>query len=83
MTFVREFCELYLGFKSALYYYDTLITEIYFYKTGDTIFNFPVLANDKIYKIKLLAPSNDKQIEFNFFDGKIIQDTYEEKNLGK
>lgn len=70
-------------FRSALYYYDTLITEIFFYKTGDTILNFPILSNDKIYKIKLLAPSKDKQIEFDFFDGKIIQDTYEEKNLVK
>jgi hypothetical protein len=70
-------------FRTALYYYDTLITEIFLYNTGDTILNFPTLSNDKIYKIKLLSPSKDKQIEFDFFDGKIIQDTYQETKMVK
>ncbi len=68
-------------FRSALYYYDTLLTDIYFYKTGDTILNFPSLASDSVYRLKILSKLEDKEIEFDFYDGKIIQGTYREKNI--
>jgi hypothetical protein len=70
-------------FRSALYYYDTLITEIYFYKTGDTILNFPKLTDDGFHRLKLLDNSSSKEIEFEFFDGKIVQGTYSEKSYSK
>lgn len=68
-------------FRSALYFYDTLLTDIYFYKTGDTIANFPVLDNNKVHRLKLLNKAKTKEIEFDFFDGKIIQGTYQEKSV--
>ncbi|NBP67311.1 MAG: hypothetical protein EBU52_01065 [Cytophagia bacterium] len=68
-------------FRSALYFYDTLLTDIYFYKTGDTISNFPVLDNNKVHRLKLLNKTRTKEIEFDFFDGKIIQGTYQEKSV--
>lgn len=65
-------------FRSALYFYDTLITEVYFYKTGDTIPNFPVIKDDNIHKIRILNKDKTKQIEFDLYDGKIIKGTYKE-----
>ena len=68
-------------FRSALYYYDTLVTDIYFYKTGDTIYNFPELSSAKVHRLKLLNKTKDKEIEFDYFDGKVIQATYKEKSI--
>lgn len=65
-------------FRSALYYYDTLVREVYFFKDGDTIKNFPSVDHHKVYQIKLPQPHKKRTIEFYFFDGKIIQDTYRE-----
>ncbi|MBX2965806.1 MAG: hypothetical protein KF845_06650 [Cyclobacteriaceae bacterium] len=65
-------------FRSALYYYDTLIREVYFYKDGDTIKNFPVTDYQKVYQVKLQRPDKKTTIEFYFYDGKIIQYTYHE-----
>jgi hypothetical protein len=65
-------------FRSALYYYDTLVREVYFFKDGDTIKNFPAVDHHKVYQIKLAQPDKKRTIEFYFFDGKIIQDTYRE-----
>jgi hypothetical protein len=65
-------------FRSALYYYDTLIREVYFFKDGDTIKNFPVVDHHKVYQIKLPRPNKKRTVEFYFFDGKIIQETYRE-----
>lgn len=65
-------------FRSALYYYDTLVREVYFFKDGDTIKNFPRVDNHKVYQIKLPRPNKKRTVEFYFFDGKIIQETYRE-----
>jgi hypothetical protein len=65
-------------FRSALYFYDSLITEVYLYKTGDTIQNFPIIKDDNIHKIRILNKDKTKQIEFDFYDGKIIKGTYKE-----
>lgn len=66
-------------FRSALYYYDTLVTDIYFYKSGDTIKNFPARYDQKAHRITLHDKTRGKKIEFDFYDGKIIQGTYKEK----
>jgi hypothetical protein len=68
-------------FRSALYFYDSLITEVYFYKTGDTIPNFPKIKDDDIHRIKVLSKDKTKQIEFDFYDGKIIKGTYKELEI--
>jgi hypothetical protein len=68
-------------FRSALYYYDSLITEVYFYKTGDTIPDFPVIRDDNIHKISLLTKDKSKRIEFEFYDGKILKGTYKESEV--
>lgn len=65
-------------FRSALYYYDTLVREVYFFKDGDTIKNFPIVDHHKVYQIKLPRPNKKRTVEFYFFDGKIIQETYRE-----
>lgn len=70
-------------FRSALYYYDTLINEVYFYKTGDTIANFPKIPHNHIYKLKLPVPSRNLEIEFDVYDGKILQGSYQEHVLLK
>jgi len=66
-------------FRSALYYYDTLVTDFYFYKSGDTIKNFPARYDKEAHRITLLDKKRRKKIEFDFYDGKIIQGTYKEK----
>lgn len=70
-------------FRSALYHYDTLITDIYLYKTGDTILSFPALIDGKVHSLKLLDKAKSREIEFDFFDGKIIQGTYKERSVDK
>lgn len=63
-------------FRSAAYFYDTLVVEVYFYKNGDTIKRFPTITDDKVYHIKLPLPDSSKIAEFDFYDGKIVQDSY-------
>lgn len=70
-------------FRSALYYYDTLVREVYFYKNGDTIKNFPVIADTVLAHVTLRNPTFKKKIEFDFFDGKIVAGTYIESSLTK
>lgn len=65
-------------FRSALYYYDTLVTEVYFFKNGDTIKNFPLIADSEAHHIKAVNKSNSTEIQFDFYDGKIIHNTYRE-----
>lgn len=65
-------------FRSALYYYDTLIVDIYFYKSGDTIKNFPVITDDQIHHVTFFNEKSAKKIELDFYDGKIIKDSYKE-----
>lgn len=65
-------------FRSAIYFYDSLVTEVYFYRTGDTIQNFPSVNGGQVQQIRLTDKSGNKTIEFDFYDGKIIQGTYKE-----
>ena len=66
-------------FRSALYYYDTLITEYYFFKSGDTIINFPAIDPERIYKINLIHTKTKKSIELKVLDYKILIDSYIER----
>jgi hypothetical protein len=65
-------------FRSALYYRDTLVTELYLFKSGDTIKNFPMLTDKLVHRIKVQDPKKKATVEFDFYDGKIIPDTYKE-----
>ncbi|UII20901.1 hypothetical protein [Fulvivirga ligni] len=67
-------------FRSALYYYDSLIIDMYFFKNGDTIKNFPKVPFDKVYHIEI-PQSDSMKIAFDYLDGKIIYDSYTEKKL--
>jgi hypothetical protein len=68
-------------FRSALYYYDTLVTDIYFYKSGDTIKNFPEITDTQVHHITLFNKGHTKKIEFDYYDGKLIKDTYKETRV--
>lgn len=68
-------------FRSALYYYDTLITEVYFHKNGDTIKNFSPARDGNVRHITVSHQSLKKRIEFDYYDGKIIGGTYQEKSI--
>lgn len=70
-------------FRSALYYYDTLVREVYFYKNGDTIKNFPVIADTVLGHVTLRSIKYNKKFEFDLIDGKIIAGTYTESLLNK
>jgi antitoxin component YwqK of YwqJK toxin-antitoxin module len=70
-------------FRSALYYYDTLVNDIYFYKSGDTIRNFPAVYDQEVHRITLHDNTGRKKIEFDLYDGKIIQGTYMEHAVDK
>ena len=68
-------------FRSALYFNDTIVVDFYFFKSGDTIKNFPMITDQKVHSIKFSDIINSRAIEFDFYDGKIIQGTYKEKAL--
>jgi hypothetical protein len=77
----ESFYETGEQFRSALYYYDTLVREVYFYKTGDTIKGFPVVPDTVVAHITLRYAKRHKKIEFDFIDGKIVGATYQETQL--
>ncbi len=68
-------------FRSALYYRDTLVTELYLFKSGDTIRNFPKLIDDRLHHVKVKDPRRRIRVEFDFYDGKVISGTYKEYKL--
>lgn len=68
-------------FRSALYFYDTLVKDLYFFKSGDTIKHFPTFNDTVVYRVSLVDSTRQLKVEFDFFDGKIIQDTYKELKL--
>jgi antitoxin component YwqK of YwqJK toxin-antitoxin module len=68
-------------FRSALYYYDTLITEVYLFKSGDTIKNFPVIQDLKIHHIQATNERLKLHVEFDIYDGKVIKGSYREQKI--
>ena len=65
-------------FRSATYLHGSLVSETYFFKTGEQIADFPLITDDKIHHIELLDPNRSVDIEFDFYDGKILGKTYSE-----
>lgn len=70
-------------FRSALYYYDTLIVDYYFYKWGDTIKNFPIIPDTITNHITLTVPEKSIIVEFDLYDGKTVMGTYKESRIKK
>lgn len=68
-------------FRTADYYYDTLLRENYFQRNGDTIRRFPKIHMDIPQHVELTLPDKVTRISFDFFDGKIIGGTYQETLL--
>ncbi len=64
-------------FRSALYYYDSLVNELYFFKNGDTIKNFPTIRDGNVHHLKFPDRVAGYNVAFDFYEGKIIQGTYE------
>jgi hypothetical protein len=54
---------------------------VYFFKSGDTIKNFPAIVTKEVYHIKVVNPRNKMNVEFDFYDGKIIPDSYREHQV--
>jgi hypothetical protein len=77
----QSFYESGEPFRIATYFNDTLLTEVYFLKSGDTIRNMPVADTINIYHFEKII--ENKQIDFSLFDGKIIGGSYKEKILRK
>jgi hypothetical protein len=65
-------------FRSALYYYDTLVREVYRYRNGDTIHHFPRVTMDQVYHVTIPVEGEHPGLRFDFFDGKILLGTYRE-----
>lgn len=65
-------------FRSALYYYDTLVREVYLYRNGDTIHHFPRVTMDQVYHVTIPVDGEHPGLRFDFFDGKILLGTYRE-----
>lgn len=59
-------------FRSALYYYDTLVVEYYFYKNGDTIKNYPKVNPDRVSKITLSQKNSAQKIVLRVLDYKVL-----------
>ena len=68
-------------FRSAAYFYDTLIVDYYFFKSGDTIKGFPKLFDGQVHRLFFKTPDNKSNISFDYWDGKIIPGSYQEYNL--
>ena len=65
-------------FRSALYDKDTLIIDLYFYKSGDTIRNFPKLKS--LNKAKHIELTKDSlRVSFDYFEGKVLPNSYKEE----
>ncbi|MEM1406428.1 MAG: hypothetical protein AAGG59_06615 [Bacteroidota bacterium] len=68
-------------FRSATYFYDTLVVDYHFFKNGDTIRNFPRITDNKVHHLAFRTEDNSTTISFDYWDGKIIPGTYQEYNL--
>ncbi len=64
-------------FRTATYYHDTLLVEMYFLKTGDTTRGFPN-ADSSVRHISIRDSNTNKLISFDLIDGKIVEKSYTE-----
>ncbi len=65
-------------FSSTLYFYDTLVTSVYLFKSGDTIPDFPVFSDNKVHHLAFRTTDDSKIISYDYWDGKIIPGSYGE-----
>ena len=70
-------------FRKAIYYQDTLLTETYFYKNGTLIEYFPLVEENKVFKIRLTNIAKDTLILFDVYNNKIIEKTYFQFSINK
>ncbi|MTI41269.1 hypothetical protein [Fulvivirga lutimaris] len=63
-------------FRSAVYWKDTLINEVYFYPNGDTLKNFTSTYTDSVNYVRLIDRKNNKIYSFYFSDGQILPTGY-------
>lgn len=77
----ESFYESGAQFRSALYFEGDLIREVYYFRSGAEIPNFPQLAPDKVYHIRLKDPQQNTRVEFDVFDGKILPGSYSEATI--
>ncbi|MEM6524324.1 MAG: hypothetical protein AAF693_11045 [Bacteroidota bacterium] len=68
-------------FRSAAYFYDTLVVDYYFFKNGDTIPNFPKIKDDKVHRLAFRTKDQSTTVSFNYWDGKVIPGSYQEYDL--
>ena len=66
-------------FRSALYFYDTLVIDLYLYKDGDTIKDMPEIDFNTISHVKLTHDTLN--ISFDMLEGKILPGSYTESKL--
>ncbi|MEQ8245591.1 hypothetical protein [Fulvivirga sp.] len=59
-------------FRSAVYWKDTLVNEVYFYPNGDTLKNFSTTYADSVNFVRLVDRKKKKVYSFYFSDGKIL-----------
>lgn len=70
-------------FRSALYDNDTLVVDYYFFKNGDTIPDFSADYADKVRHFATRNSGGNKIISFDYWDGKIVPETYQEYDLNQ
>jgi hypothetical protein len=63
-------------FRSAAYWKDTLITEVFFYPNGDTLKNFSKYYNNDINFVRLSEPRGELNYSFYYSDGKILPGSF-------
>ncbi|MEL7002264.1 MAG: hypothetical protein AAFN93_05955 [Bacteroidota bacterium] len=63
-------------FRSAAYFYDTLVVEVYFFKDGDTIKNFPKITDKAVHYLTFERKNPTRNVTFSFYDGKILPGSY-------
>lgn len=68
-------------FRSAAYFYDTLVVDYYFFKNGDTIPNFPKIRDNDIHRLAFRSLDRSTTFSFDYWDGKVIPGSYQEYNL--
>jgi hypothetical protein len=76
--FATSYYETGERFRSALYYYDTLIQETYFFKDGDTIKGISFHDDAIVYHIRVSHQVRKTLVEFDIIDGKIMENSYHE-----
>jgi hypothetical protein len=70
-------------FRVAQYDHGTLVSETYLYKEGDTIKSFPHIRDNDVHVITITDNARHRRLIMEFYDGKIIEDSYVEQGIAK